>query len=468
MLFTSTTFLFIFLPVVLGLFYTTASFKKTGSLLLYLLIAASLIFYGYKAPENILILLTSVLGNFAFAKTIEKGKAPTTAFWLGIAFNLCLLGVFKYTNFALENIGLITNTSFSVLDVALPLAISFYTFQQIAYLSDVKKGIVQDTSFKTYVLFVTFFPQLIIGPIVHHSEMMPQFKNPDFGSFQWDKFKLGYLYLFSGLLKKIVFSDACAKIVDPVYADPSSSAGFAESWIATIAFSFQIYFDFSGYSDMAMGIALLFGILLPINFDSPYKAKNFTEFWRGWHMTFSRWLRDYLYIPLGGNKKGSGRAATNAVIVFLLGGLWHGAAWTFVLWGLFHGICLSMSRALEKLKLPIPSLIGIAITFLAVTLSWVLFRANNFDDALLLYGQMAGLQGFDLTLSDTFKNNAIVLGAAAIIAFLIPNTHKLLPKLAELSNKLPKPAIIVMMLVFWGMTALLDLDSSGEFIYFDF
>ncbi|MCB9985187.1 MAG: MBOAT family protein [Micavibrio sp.] len=254
--------------------------------------------------------------------------------------------------------------------------------------------------------------------------------------------------------------------VDSVVA--GSSVTFADAWASALAFSFQIYFDFSGYTDMAVGVAFMLGIVLPFNFNSPYKSRNVGEFWRRWHMTLSRWLRDYLYIPLGGNEKGPARAAVNAVIVFLLGGLWHGAAWTFVLWGALQGAGIVVSRYVQLLKIPIPLFVGVVLTFLFATLSWVLFRAASFDVAADLYAIMLGKSGFDMSVRDVVVNNALILFIATTITFTLPNTHVLVPKLAELTKKIPALPIVVMIIIAWLSLAAFDLDSSAEFIYFDF
>ena len=470
MLFTSSIFLYVFLPVFLILFFTLAKIKRLAFLVIPLLIVASFVFYGYKDQSNILLLLISVLTNYSAAYFIRKTQLKTLFFWLGVFFNLGLLFYFKYINFFFMNVSTLTGQTFGAMDIALPLAISFYTFQQIAYLADTKKGLVKNTSLKNYLLFVTFFPQLIIGPIVHHSEMMPQFKDKQFGRFSFDNFKTGFFFLFAGLCKKLFLSDYCAQIVDAIHTDiiAGTAITFADAWASAFAFSFQIYFDFSGYTDMAIGIAYMMGICLPINFNSPYKSRNVADFWRRWHMTLSRWLRDYLYIPLGGNSKGTAHAAANALIVFLLGGLWHGAAWTFVLWGLMQGAGIVAAKCAGKLKIVLPLIPGIALTFLFVTLSWVLFRAVSLDAATNLYAVMFGQNGFDLTLRDIVKTNALILLSATVLTFVLPNTNALVPKLANWTNKIPVPALATIILVVWLSLAAFDLDSSAEFIYFDF
>jgi len=471
MLFTSNIFLYGFLPCVLGIFFLLAKVNPLRFLLAPLLIIASFAFYGYKDPFNIIILLISIITNYATAVFIVRTPSlKTVGLWLGVIFNLCLLFYYKYTNFFFKNLNLMNGQDFNTLDIVLPLAISFYTFQQIAYLADAKKGQIEDVSFKNYLLFVTFFPQLIIGPIVHHKEMMPQFFNKGFGLFSWRDFKIGYLYLFSGLVKKVFLSDYCAQIVNSVHTDIllGASVNFADAWSSALAFSFQIYFDFSGYTDMAIGIAYMFSIKLPFNFNSPYKSRNIGEFWRRWHMTLSRWLRDYLYVPLGGNTNGVPRALVNAMIVFFLGGLWHGAAWTFILWGLLQGIGITIFRASENLKITLPAFIAIFLTFLFATLSWVLFRSASIEGAETLYIIMVGTQGFDLTLRDIVIDNAPILLIATILTFAIPNTHSVIPKFSVWLEKIPLSVLIPSMIMFWLSLMTFDLDSSAEFIYFDF
>lgn len=471
MLFTSSIFLYGFLPLVVVTFFLLARFQFLKFLVIPFLIFASFVFYGYKEPYNIALLLVSIITNYSLSRIIQTTSSQKDLFfWIGVAFNLVLLFYFKYLNFFLANISYIGVGEFELMDIALPLAISFYTFQQIAYLADSKYGWVTDTSIKSYFLFVTFFPQLIIGPIVHHKEMMPQFKHESFGKFSFDNLKSGFFYLYVGLCKKLFLADYCAKIVDSVHIDIASggTVNFIDAWAAALAFSFQIYFDFSGYTDMAVGIALIFGIRLPFNFNSPYRASSVSEFWRRWHMTLSRWLRDYLYIPLGGNSRGPRRAMVNAIIVFLLGGLWHGAAWTFVVWGVLQGLGIAVSRFFASLKLPLPSVLAIALTFLFATLSWVLFRAENLDVANQLYLVMLGTSGFEMTAREVVNANVVILLVAALLSFFVPNTHQLVHKLVTLSAKLPKAALAGIMLVAWISLAAFDLDSSAEFIYFDF
>ena len=468
MLFTSTAFLYGFLPIVFLGYLLIGRASKIAWPIIHFLILASFIFYGYHNPTNILLLAISITVNFVIAKAIREKASSSILLVIGIAFNLGLLFYFKYTNFFLENIATAVSISVTPLDITLPLAISFYTFQQIAFLVDTKSGEVKDITFPNYLLFVTFFPQLIIGPIVHHKEMMPQFARQDIGTMKWDNFQTGSLYFFSGIIKKLFLSDPFATFVDQIHAQNliMQYPNFGDAWFSAFAFSLQIYFDFSAYADMATGLAKVIGIDLPINFNSPYKAFNVAEFWRKWHITLSRWLRDYLYFPLGGNRCGFTRSIVNAFIVFFLGGLWHGAEWTFILWGLLHGAGVALSKVMEKVTLTIPPIISVALTFLFVTLSWVIFRAENMDSASSLYLIMFGNEGWDLSLRESANLSLLCLGL--LIIFAVPNTHEVIPRVQLILQKLPKISIFLIIIVIWLSLSAFDLDSSAEFIYFDF
>ena len=331
-------------------------------------------------------------------KKVRVHKHSLLAF--GIIVNLALLGYFKYSDFFLENFNLAFKEtllmqplfasfdgSVPLLHLALPLAISFFTFQQIAYLVDSYRGETAEYDFLNYALFVTFFPQLIAGPIVHHAEMMPQFAS------KWNLVK-NYksistgLFIFSiGLFKKVVIADTFAQWATAGF-DHAEVLNFFEAWATSLSYTFQLYFDFSGYTDMAIGAALLFNIKLPINFNSPYKAMDIQDFWRRWHITLSRFLRDYIYIPLGGNRKGPFRVYTNLLATFILGGIWHGAGWTFVFWGFLHGMALVVHRFWKALGFSMPKLLAWFITFNFINIAWVFFRAKEWDDALKVLSAM--------------------------------------------------------------------------------
>ena len=337
MLFNSYVFILAFLPIVaLGYFRIQAYGKHEGALVF--LALASLFFYAWWNPIYLPLLLASILINFFLGVRLCKNRS-VILLSLGILFNLALLGYFKYANFLASNINQAFDTSIHPGHIILPLAISFFTFQQITYLVDSYNQLTKDYRFSHYTLFVTFFPQLIAGPIVHHHEMMPQFMQRKAWSPSMDNLAVGLTIFVLGLAKKVLIADKIAPYASAAFAasDHGTALTFFEAWKGALAYSFQLYFDFSGYSDMAIGLARIFGIILPLNFFSPYKANNIIDFWRRWHMTLSRFLRDYLYIPLGGNRKGTIRRYLNLFITMLLGGLWHGAVMGCAAWILSHG-----------------------------------------------------------------------------------------------------------------------------------
>ena len=282
-----------------------------------------------------------------------------------------------------------------LLNLALPLAISFFTLQQIAFLVDTYEGLAKEKNFLDYTVFVTFFPQLIAGPIVHHKEMMPQFSSIKNKVINYKNITLGLLIFSIGLFKKVVIADTFAVWATNGF-DVATTLNLLEAWVTSLAYTFQLYFDFSGYTDMAIGAALLFNIKLPQNFNSPYKATNIQDFWRGWHMTLSRFLRNYVYIPLGGNKKGEFRTYNNLMVTFVIGGLWHGAGWTFIFWGFLHGLALIVQRFWSKLGFKLWTWLAWLITFNFVNIAWVFFRAKEWDDAVKVLSGMIGLSGIKI------------------------------------------------------------------------
>ena len=341
--------------------------------------------------------------NFGIGRVLAKHPSRLIM-TIGVVANLSLLGYFKYANFLVDTTNEVLAFDVNLTPIALPLAISFFTFQQIAFLVDVYQGEARETRFGQYVLFVSFFPQLIAGPIVHHKEMMPQFSRAGPGRFDWRACASGLTLFSFGLFKKVGIADQVAAFANPVFrsAEKGDPITFFDAWGGALSYHFQIYFDFSGYSDMALGLACLFGIRLPVNFYSPYKAGNIIEFWQRWNMTLSRFLRDYLYIPLGGNRHGVTRRYINLMATMLLGGLWHGAGWTFVIWGGLHGFFLVINHgwhALNKKFGRNPSkrtaggrAVGTLLTFVAVVFAWVFFRAESFDGAR---GMLMGMAGFN-------------------------------------------------------------------------
>ena len=399
MLFNSYIFIFCFLPVVL-IGYLLLKRISAPLWPIIWLVLASFVFYSWWQPEYVLLLALSVAVNFGFGRLLIDGGLPSaqarTVLTIGIIFNLCLLGYFKYAGFFVTNVDGLFGVQWTIPNIVLPIGISFITFQKVAFLVDAYRGLVRNFTLTNYMFFVTFFPQLIAGPITHHSEIMPQI-----GTSQRDvisDFAVGISIFTVGLFKKVVVADSLAIYADAGYSmlKAGQPLDTASAWITVLSYSFQLYYDFSGYSDMAVGLARMFGFRLPINFDSPYKATSIIQFWKRWHITLSRFLRDYLYIPLGGNRRGPARRYLNLLVVMLLGGLWHGANWTFVAWGGLHGLMLCVNHAWRMLGAPRVRAtngswsrrIAVTITFVAVTLAWVPFRAPTLSDAVTMFGYL--------------------------------------------------------------------------------
>jgi len=401
MLFNSYEFIFVFLPITFFIYFYL-NHKRLTEASKGFLVCSSLFFYSWWNVAYLPIILSSMVFNYiigrSFNKTCKdkgKGFSKKSILIFGIVFNLSLLGYFKYTDFLIENFNLSFSSDAELLHLALPLAISFFTFQQIAYLVDSYRQETKEYDFLNYALFVTFFPQLIAGPIVHHKEMMPQFANTRNKVKNYRNIAMG-LFIFSiGLFKKVVIADTFAVWATNGF-DVATTLSFFAAWATSLSYTFQLYFDFSGYTDMAIGLALLFNIRLPVNFNSPYKATNIQDFWRRWHMTLSRFMRDYVYIPLGGNRKGGFRAYNNLMATFVLGGLWHGAAWTFVFWGFLHGLALIVQKFWSKLGFKLWTWLAWLITFNFVNITWVFFRAKEWDDAVKILGSMFSLSNISL------------------------------------------------------------------------
>jgi alginate O-acetyltransferase complex protein AlgI len=401
MLFSSYTFLFQFLPAVVLAFAAARRHSPRAGILV--LAGASLFFYGAWKPIYLLLLLASIGANFSLGLLMEDPLRRRAVGQLGVALNLAALCYFKYTNFILDSVNALTGAPLPFVNVMLPLGISFFTFQQIAYLVDVMRGAKVERDIVAYTLFVSFFPHLIAGPLVHHAEMIPQFKRGR-TSRSAVLAARGLAIFAAGLFKKVVIADNLAQFVSPVYAhlDAGGAVTPGWAWLSTLSYTFQIYFDFSGYSDMAIGLALLFGIRLPVNFRSPYKATSITDFWRRWHITLSRFLRDYLYIPLGGNRLGEQRRYFNLMLTMLLGGLWHGAGWNFLIWGGLHGTYLSLNHLWQKWRGAATKVSSSnhraraaswAVTFGAVVIAWVFFRARTLAGAWAMLSAMFGFGG---------------------------------------------------------------------------
>ncbi len=412
MLFNSYGFIFLFLPAALGLFFGIARGRPRAAA--GLLVGASLFFYGWWNPVYLVLLAGSILFNYAVGAGLGHARLRGQAMrakWLlrlGVGGDLALLGYFKYAHFFLASLRPLVPSLAHAGTIVLPLGISFFTFTQIAFLVDVYQGKAKEYNFLHYALFVTYFPHLIAGPILHHSEMMPQFAQAKTYRVDHENLAVGLTMFAIGLFKKAVLADGIGAHAIPIFRAGAEGhpLTFFGAWAGALSYTFQLYFDFSGYSDMAIGLSRLFNITLPLNFNSPYKAANIIDFWRRWHMTLSRFLRDYLYIPLGGNRRGKIRRYVNLMVTMLLGGLWHGAGWTFVVWGGLHGVYLAINHAWRAGRqalgkdpsgtTPLGRGLAWALTFLAVVAAWVFFRMPTFQGAVDMLSGMAGLNGISI------------------------------------------------------------------------
>ena len=470
MLFNSAPFLYGFLPCALLAFFVAHKLYGVRAAQ-WVLLVASCVFYGAWKWEYLALLLAGLAINFQLGGLLSR-RPSVFALSVGITFNLLLLGYFKYADFFISNLNAVTGAQYALFHVVLPLGISFFIFQKIAYLVDCHKGLVQDRDPLRFSIFVMFFPQLIAGPIVHHAEIIPQLQKksllPDASMVS-----AGLFLLAVGLFKKVVIADWLGAYVDEPFAH-AAELQFLDAWTAALGYSLQLYFDFSAYSEMAMGLALLFGVRLPINFNSPYQSASITEFWRRWHITLGRFLRDYLYIPLGGNRHGQGRAMLAALVVMLLGGLWHGAGWTFVLWGVMHGVYLAIHRA-WGMRFALPRPLGMAVTFLAVLFAWVMFRAPSVGDALIIWKTMLGMNGVVLPAiystwfggfsfqHSPFINGIEVWYMACLLAFVMTgkNAHE------TLASAVPtrRSAIYVSAMI---VASIFALGRPTTFLYYQF
>ncbi len=424
MLFNSPEFIFGFLPITLLVFIMLVNRDLHRHSLLWL-VFASLFFYGWWKPVYLILISCSIIANYLLGRKVCALSSPLQKhsrrilLILGIAGNLASIIWFKYAGFFASNINTAFNINIEVGSIILPLAISFYTFQQIAYLVDAYRGETEEHNFLNYALFVTFFPQLIAGPIVSHKEMLPQFLARQSRQFNYTNLSIGITLFAMGLMKKVVLADGVAVHANAVFeaAANGHTLSFLEAWTGSLAYTLQLYFDFSGYSDMALGLARIFGIRLPLNFNSPYKASSIIDFWRRWHITLSRFLREYLYFSIGGNRKGVARRYTNLFLTMLLGGLWHGAAWTFIGWGALHGIYLIINHGWRNIRrkyspggMIIRNFEILAyriLTFLAIIVGWVYFRAENVEIAHNVLTGMSGLNGFILPVEWQTQYNGV-------------------------------------------------------------
>lgn len=489
------------------LFFATARIAGATSAV-GVLVLASLFFYGWWNPLYVPLILASVLVNFFLGRQMAKQQQQTLRkilLWLGLGFNLLLLGYFKYANFFVDSVQTLSGAQFNWTDVVLPIAISFFTFQQIAYLVDVYKNKAKEYRFVHYCLFITFFPQLIAGPVVHHRDILPQFLQPHVYRFSTKHFALGLTLFAMGLFKKTVFADSIAVYASPIFvaADSGDVLTFIESWGGLMAYSFQIYFDFSGYSDMAMGLAMMIGIMLPVNFNSPYKAANFVELWRRWHITVSQFLRDYIYIPLGGSRRGKVRRYNNLMITMVLGGLWHGAGVGFIVWGFLMGsyLCINSAWGYWCSRLGFAPKAGwyhkgcVLLTFLVWTASWPFFNAATLDGTMALYQGLSGFNGIvlpqgysawlspllaianplDITFGKVqhFAGSVQIAGLIflAVVVWTMPNSNELIRRLSVMSKRRGQARWLALYGLLGGFAlamGLMGISEFNEFIYFRF
>ena len=512
MLFNSYAFIVFFLPIVATLYFLLAR-HASAQVAAAWIATASVFFYGYLSPRYVALLLGSIIINYILgialqrAHSAQRTRQAKLILIFSITANLLVLAYFKYFNFFLESLSHFGVVLKGISEIILPIGISFFTFTQIAYLVDTHQRKVKESRFIPYLLFVTYFPHLVAGPILHHAEMMPQFARKITYRFDLQNFTLGIAIFAVGLFKKVVLADGIQPFVAPVFnADPAVSLSALEAWGGALAYTLQLYFDFSGYSDMAIGLSKMFNVDLPLNFNSPYKSWNIIEFWRRWHMTLSRFLRDYLYIPLGGNRLGVARRYFNLAATMVLGGLWHGAGWTFVVWGALHGGYLVINYAWLSLRerffdaprktSRLGTALGCAITFIAVTYAWVFFRATSFDIAWSLTSAMTGFNGWlpsgqafiwapadqvrpflDSLSTQYFSGNRQALWIIVLlgIVWCLPNTQTLSKPLhrwiASTGDASVHRCGLLAGIVFMGIIVLAMINGGrgpSEFIYFNF
>ena len=478
MLFNSYPFIFLFLPLVLIGYFAMGRF---GNLVPVIWLAlASLAFYSVSNWQFVLLLLASVTFNYVIGLLLISGRLGSrprfAVLTIGVAVDLLVLGTFKYAGFLAANLNALLSTGLT-LDIVLPVGISFYTFTQIAFLVDAYRGNVARYALPHYALFVTYFPHLIAGPILHHKDMIPQFERAEAKRPNAHLILCGVIIFAIGLFKKTCLADGIQPLVAPAFG--ANSPSFDQAWIGALAYTFQLYFDFSGYSDMAIGISLMFGIFLPLNFNSPYQATSIIDFWRRWHMTLSQFLRDYLYIPLGGNRRGRVLRYVNLMVTMALGGLWHGAAWTFVIWGALHGLYLCINHAWNNYGPAVASryaaaadIAALALTFLSVVVAWVFFRADSLPSALYVLSRMADPTQIVFGRAE-IVGTVFILGYAAI-AWFAPNTqtimgydHKARVVGEALGAWQRRPLFLYATAAVLAF-GILGIQQHSEFIYFRF
>ena len=470
MLFNSYEFIFLFLPITLIGYYAAAKFIKNQAAKLFL-IFASVCFYSYWDINNLPVLLASICVNYFFGRQLTNNRSKKILI-AGIVFNLLFLGYYKYTNFIIENLNYLFDAGFTMQNIILPLGISFFTFTQTAYLVDVYRGETKAYSKSDYLLFVTIFPHLIAGPILYHRDMIPQFSQSERYKINYKNLTYGILWFTVGLFKKVVIADKLAVYADRVF-NSTANLTMLDAWGGSLAYTLQLYFDFSGYSEMAIGLGLMFNYNLPLNFNLPYRATSIIDFWRRWHMTLSHFLTNYLYFPLGGSR--TGHRMRNIMITMSLCGLWHGAGWGYIIWGVLNGIYICINHLWRKTGIIIPNWLGWFLTMNAVNIARIFFRANSFNEAIIILTTMFDLNKFAYPYSkflskyfDVFANKESTLIIADNLLLLIALTVLSIVMIDK--EKIEKINIYVTatMLAFVFIYILLNLSSVTAFLYFQF
>jgi D-alanyl-lipoteichoic acid acyltransferase DltB (MBOAT superfamily) len=485
MLFSSYPFIFIFLPIVLAGYFAANRLAPEGSVGKWWLLAASLVFYGYWYPPYLLLILGSVGANFFLARELVKEgqgeKLRRLIFLLGIGLNLGLLGYFKYRDFFLENLNLLVGSDWHFARLALPLGISFFTLQQVAFLVDTYQGITRQKKFLDYSLFVCFFPQLIAGPIVHYKDVIPQFEDRNNARFNLDNFTRGLYVFILGLMKKVIIADTFAGWATEGF-DHSPSLHLFAAWGTSLSYTLQLYFDFSGYSDMALGLGAMFNIRLPQNFNSPFKARNVIDFWNRWHITLSQFITTYVFTPLFRSFKHLSfrNSLVSVFLTMMVAGIWHGAGWTFVVYGAMYGAALVVNHTMKKRKWKLATPLAIFLTFNFTNVVFTMFRAHTIDDALKVYRGMLGLSGvvfpkgivsrelitsMGLTLGQHMSNDANLnlafLALGLVVVFKAKNSLELMKDFEPRTSHAFSMALMLVM-------SLFGLNRISEFIYFNF
>ncbi len=482
MLFNSYVFILLFFPLCMAGWFGLNHFKKYRLAQLFLFLM-SLWFYGYFNPSYLPIILVSVGVNYAAGRLMAATGHPglkKAELIAALLVNLGILFYFKYFDFFLENVNLVLGTGFPLRNILLPLGISFFTFQQVSYVIDAYRGEADRYDFLQYACFVVYFPQLIAGPIVTHNELIPQFADPEKKKFRWDNFSAGFFMFTLGMAKKVLIADTFGGAVNWGFANiPSLDS--TNALLSMFCYTVQIYFDFSGYCDMAIGIGRMMNIELPVNFDSPYKALTITDFWSRWHKTLTRFFTKYLYIPLGGNRRGDLCTYRNVFIVFLVSGIWHGANWTFILWGALHGVFMVITRRYKRGFEAMPKALCWLITFVFLNVTWVLFRAESISDAAQLLSAIGRMEfgPVDGNIVGAFLMPEFEL----VMEFLLPHRHYV-PMVIGVASVLPvmlltknarehmlafRPRlhnlVLTWILFVW---CIMSLSGVSTFLYFNF